>query len=108
MFWQREDVANMCLWDDPVAILGSSFWTKRGNSGRDQGKPRMHMFIFGKRALHMRAFCPWRFMKYIQPPPFSCKETTLNKPGLIVCQCSLPLFRLLIITAAFVVENCEK
>lgn len=38
MFWQCEDVANMCLWGDPVAILGSSFWTKWGNSGKDQGK----------------------------------------------------------------------
>lgn len=28
MFWQGEDEANMCLWDGPMAVLGSSFWAK--------------------------------------------------------------------------------
>lgn len=75
MFWQCGDVASMCLWDDPVAILGSSFWTKRGNSGRDQGSQGC-MFIFGKEGTPYVGFLSMEIYE-IHPaslPPFSCKR----------------------------------
>lgn len=37
MFWQCEDVANMCLWDGPTAVLGNGFWTKGGILGGAKG-----------------------------------------------------------------------
>ena len=53
MFWQCEDVANMCLWDDPVAILGSSFWTK----GEILGGARGSFLLFRIREAHV---CFWK------------------------------------------------
>ena len=37
MFWQCEDVANMCLWDDPVAILGVASGQSEEILGRTKG-----------------------------------------------------------------------
>lgn len=68
----------------------------------------MHIFLFGKRVLelHMQAFGPWRFMKYIQLPSFSYKQTTLNKPTCWMPSSSSNLG--LGTTVEFVVENSKK
>lgn len=55
----------------------------------------------------------WAFLSmeiYEIQPAFSLQlqRDNIEQACLIVCHCSLPLFRLLIVTAEFVVENYEK
>lgn len=96
MFWQCGDVAKMCSWDGPMAVLGSSFWTKREILGGARGSP----LLFHVRNTHI-PFCKegtrtpyasfWSTEIYeIQPPSFSCKQTTLNK---LICWYAIVLLQ---------------
>lgn len=49
MFWQCEDVANMCSWDGPMGVLESSFWTK----GEILGGARGSSLLFRARGAHV-------------------------------------------------------
>lgn len=49
MFWQCEYVANMCVWDGPFAVLGSSFWTK----GEILGGVRGSFLLFPAKEAHV-------------------------------------------------------
>lgn len=89
MFWQCEDVANMCCGMTRWLSWGVASWTKGELLGGARGsfllfrigEAHVRLWNEGTRTPYASFLSMELYEIYIQPPPFSYKQTALNKPA---------------------------